>query len=101
MAERLVVIGGDAAGMSAASQARRRRPVEELEVVAFERGDYTSYSACGLPYFVADVVDAIDDLIARHPHEFRDNQEIEVHMQHEVVAVDAKARTVTVRDLED
>jgi NADH dehydrogenase FAD-containing subunit len=41
--ERLVVIGGDAAGMSAASQARRRRP--ELEIVAFERSPHTSYSA--------------------------------------------------------
>ena len=41
--ERLVVIGGDAAGMSAASQARRHRP--GLEIVAFERGPHTSYSA--------------------------------------------------------
>jgi hypothetical protein len=41
--ERLLVIGGDAAGMSAASQARRQRP--ELEIVAFERGPHTSYSA--------------------------------------------------------
>jgi NADPH-dependent 2,4-dienoyl-CoA reductase/sulfur reductase-like enzyme len=41
--ERLVVIGGDAAGMSAASQARRRRP--EMEIIAFERGPYTSYAA--------------------------------------------------------
>lgn len=41
--ERLIVIGGDAAGMSAASQARRRRP--ELEIVVFERGPHTSYAA--------------------------------------------------------
>jgi hypothetical protein len=41
--ERLIIIGGDAAGMSAASQARRRRP--ELEIVAFERSPHTSYSA--------------------------------------------------------
>jgi NADPH-dependent 2,4-dienoyl-CoA reductase/sulfur reductase-like enzyme len=41
--DRLVVIGGDAAGMSAASQARRRRP--ELEIIAFERGPHTSYAA--------------------------------------------------------
>jgi len=41
--ERLIVIGGDAAGMSAASQARRRNP--ELEIIAFERGTFTSYSA--------------------------------------------------------
>ena len=100
MPERLVVIGGDAAGMSAASQARRRRGPEELEIVAFERGDYTSYSACGLPYYVADVVDAIDDLIARHPHEFRENHNIDVHMRHEVLAIDADRRRVTVRDLQ-
>lgn len=49
-AERLVVIGGDAAGMSAASQARRFKGPEELEIVAFERGDFASYSACGIPY---------------------------------------------------
>ncbi|RRR75240.1 flavoprotein oxidoreductase, partial [Streptomyces sp. RP5T] len=48
--ERLVVIGGDAAGMSAASQARRMRDADELEIVAFERGHFTSYSACGIPY---------------------------------------------------
>ena len=41
--ERLIIIGGDAAGMSAASQARRRNP--ELEIIAFERGTFTSYSA--------------------------------------------------------
>lgn len=45
--ERLVVIGGDAAGMSAASEARRRRTPDALEIVAFERGLYTSYS-CAL-----------------------------------------------------
>ena len=47
---RMVVVGGDAAGMSAATQARKRRPSQELEIVAFERGRHVSYSACGLPY---------------------------------------------------
>jgi NADPH-dependent 2,4-dienoyl-CoA reductase/sulfur reductase-like enzyme len=101
MVERLLVIGGDAAGMSAASQARRRRTPEELEIVAFERGDYSSYAACGLPYYVADVVDALDDLIARHPHEFRDDHAIDLHMRHEVVGIDTSDRTVTVHDLEN
>ncbi|MFE5195076.1 flavoprotein oxidoreductase, partial [Streptomyces sp. NPDC056601] len=50
--ERLVVIGGDAAGMSAASQARRLKGPDALEIVAFERGHFTSYSACGIPYWV-------------------------------------------------
>ena len=53
---RMVVVGGDAAGMSAASQARRRRGAGDLEIVAFERGGHTSYSACGLPYYAGDVV---------------------------------------------
>ena len=51
MAERLVVIGGDAGGMAAASQARRQQPY--MEIVALERGRWTSYSACGIPYLVA------------------------------------------------
>lgn len=52
MRERLVVIGADAAGMSAASVARRRRGPDRLEIVAFDRGRFTSCSACGMPYFV-------------------------------------------------
>jgi NADPH-dependent 2,4-dienoyl-CoA reductase/sulfur reductase-like enzyme len=49
---KLVVVGGDAAGMSAASQARKRLGPDELEIVAFERGHFTSYSACGIPYWI-------------------------------------------------
>jgi NADPH-dependent 2,4-dienoyl-CoA reductase/sulfur reductase-like enzyme len=65
MARRLLVLGGNAAGMSAASQARRRDP--ELEIVALERGTHTSYSACGIPYVVGGVVDDLDDLVVRTP----------------------------------
>jgi NADPH-dependent 2,4-dienoyl-CoA reductase/sulfur reductase-like enzyme len=97
--ERLLVIGGDAAGMSAAAQARRRRGKDQLDIVAFERGDYTSYSACGLPYFVAGTIDALDDLIARRPAEFRERHDIDVHMRHEVVDVDLDGRTAGVHDL--
>ena len=101
MPERLVVIGGDAAGMSAASQARRRRGPEDLEIVAFERGDYTSYSACGIPYFVADTVTELDKLIARTPEEFRADYAVDVRMRHEVTEIDLDARAVKVRNLED
>ncbi len=97
--ERLVVIGGDAAGMSAASEARRRRPVTELEIVAFERGRYTSYSACGIPYFIGDTVSDSGSLIARSPEE-HGQRNIEVHVRHEVTAVDPESGSVTVRDLE-
>jgi len=97
MADRLVVIGGDAAGMTAASTARRAR--DDLEIVALERGTRTSYAACGIPYLVAGLIDAVDDLVARTPQEFRDRQRIDVRTQHEVVGIDASAGKVEVRDL--
>lgn len=95
---RVVVIGGDAAGMSAASQAMRTAGPRTLDVVAFERGPRTSYAACGLPYLVSGEVESPARLIARTPERFaRDG--ITVHTQHEVVEVDLDGRTVTVRDL--
>src|SRR5262245_57098959 len=96
---RMVVVGGDAAGMSAATQARRRRPPEELEIVAFERGRHASYSACGLPYYAGDIVKDWRDLVARTPEEFA-GQGIEVRTRHEVDAIDLEARRVRVRDLD-
>jgi NADPH-dependent 2,4-dienoyl-CoA reductase/sulfur reductase-like enzyme len=96
---RMVVVGGDAAGMSAATQARRRRTPSELEIVAFERGPHVSYSACGLPYYAADVVKDWRDLVARTAEEFAE-QDIEVRTGHEVDAVDLEDRRVRVRDLD-
>jgi NADPH-dependent 2,4-dienoyl-CoA reductase/sulfur reductase-like enzyme len=95
MAQRLAIIGGDAAGMSAASAARRRDP--SLEVVAFERGPYTSYSACGIPYYVGGLVEDARRLISRSPEEHRANG-IDVHTRCEIVALDLAARTLTARD---
>jgi len=93
-----VVIGGDAAGMAAASQARRLRA--DLDIVALERGTRTSYSACGIPYLVAGDVDGPDALVARTPEEFRHQHRIDVRLRHEAVAIDLDTRAVEVRDLE-
>jgi len=92
--ERLVVIGGDAAGMSAASQARRRR--SDLEIVVYERSGWVSYSACGEPYHVAGYVDPLERLVARTPEQFAERG-VEVHTNHEVTAIDLDSRDVTVR----
>ncbi|MGP9017916.1 FAD-dependent oxidoreductase [Streptomyces sp. BR1] len=99
MAERLVVIGGDAAGMSAASQARRLKGPGELEIVAFERGHFTSYSACGIPYWVGGDVPERDDLIARTPEEHR-ARDIDLRTRTEVLEIDTAGRRVRARDLE-
>jgi NADPH-dependent 2,4-dienoyl-CoA reductase/sulfur reductase-like enzyme len=97
--QRLVVIGGDAAGMSAASQARRLRDADELEIVAFERGHFTSYSACGIPYWVGGDVAGRDELIARTPEEHR-ARGIDVRLRTEVTEIDVDGRRVHARDLE-
>ncbi len=96
MTERLVVIGGDAAGMSAASQARRRRTVDQLRIDVFEMTRWVSYSACGEPYYIGGQVPTLEQLVARTPEQFRD-RDIEVHLEHEVTAIDTAAHTVTVR----
>ena len=97
MTERLVVIGGDAAGMAGASQAKKRRP--DLDVIALEKGRWTSYSACGIPYVVGGTVDGLEDLVARTPEEHRANG-IDARTRHEAMALDLDQRRVEVRDHE-
>ncbi|SUB47870.1 NADH oxidase [Nocardia brasiliensis] len=94
-----MVIGGDAAGMSAASQARRLRSAGELEIVVFERGRFTSFSACGIPYWVGgDVLDR-DALIARTPEEHR-TRGIDLRLRTEVIELDLEGRRVRARALD-
>lgn len=93
------MIGGDAGGMTAASQARRLRGPDDLAIVAFERGNFTSYSACGIPYYVGDVVDDLDTLIVRTPEDFA-RHSIDARIRHEVARIDTDAGKVLVRDLD-
>lgn len=95
--ERVVIIGGDAAGMSAASQLRRLRP--EVEVIAFERGTYTSYALCGLPYLIAGFVAEPSRLVARTPEAHRRNG-IDVRLHSEVIGIDLAQQQVIVVDHE-
>ncbi len=94
-----MVIGGDAAGMSAASQARRMRGPDELEIVAFERGHFSSYSACGIPYWVGGEVAGRDELIARSPEEHRERS-IDLRMRTEVTEIDVEGGRVRSRALD-
>ncbi|MEV6490250.1 FAD-dependent oxidoreductase [Actinoplanes sp. NPDC051633] len=95
---KLVVVGGDAAGMSAASQARKRLG-GDLEAVVFERGHFTSYSACGIPYWIGGFVKDRDALVARSPQAHREAG-IDVRIRHEVVGIDLDRREVVAHDLE-
>ncbi|MGK5092228.1 CoA-disulfide reductase [Deltaproteobacteria bacterium TL4] len=94
--ERLVVIGGVAAGMSGASKAKRLNP--DLEIVVFEKSGNVSYGACGLPYFIKGDIKNINDLIVRTPAQFA-KQGIEAHVQHEVTRINVGNKTVHVTNL--
>ncbi|WP_336325402.1 FAD-dependent oxidoreductase [Halovenus sp. HT40] len=94
MSDTLVIVGGDAAGMSAASKAKREQP--EMDVIVFEKGEWVSYAACGMPYYVKGAVEDLDDLVTVTPEQFREEREIDLRTGHEVVGIDPEAETVTV-----
>jgi NADPH-dependent 2,4-dienoyl-CoA reductase/sulfur reductase-like enzyme len=92
---RLVVIGGVAAGMSAA--ARARRVDRSLEILVLERGQHVSWAACGLPFYVSGRVASLDDLILHTPDYFRRERNIDVRTGAEVVAIQPARRQVVLR----
>jgi NADPH-dependent 2,4-dienoyl-CoA reductase/sulfur reductase-like enzyme len=96
MTRRIVVVGGDATGMSAANTALRHGGTEAYEVVVLERGHYTSYSACGIPYWIAGDVTDRDDLIARSPEKHREAG-IDLRLRTEATALDLEKQAVSYR----
>ncbi|MHC1605675.1 MAG: FAD-dependent oxidoreductase [Candidatus Methanofastidiosia archaeon] len=95
--EKLVVVGGVAAGMSAASKARRMKP--KMEITVFEKSGHVSYGACGLPYYVSDIIKEDNKLVVYTPKFFKEKRNIDVNVNHEVVKVDPSSKTVDVIDL--
>lgn len=92
---KVIVVGGVAAGMSAASKLRRMDP--SAEIVVYEKGSFLSYGACGLPYFVGGFNDDAGLLIARTREQFN-KMGIVTRMHHEVTGIDPASKTVTVKD---
>ena len=89
---KFVIIGGDAAGMSAASRSKRNNP--DLDVMVLEKSRDVSYSACGMPYNIADPQREMDDLVVRQASVFREKQGIQLLTEHEARAIDPKKRVV-------
>ena len=88
-----VVIGGDAAGLSAASKAKREDP--ERAVVVYEQSDWISYAHCGMPYFVKGEVESLGDMLSLTPTEVEERG-IELHRNHEVTSIDPDRKMVEV-----
>ena len=89
---RFVIVGGDAAGMSAASRAKRKMP--QAEVTVFEQGYDVSYSACGMPYTIADPQRSIQELVVREARVFREKQGLDVQLGCRVEGLDPASRRI-------
>ena len=94
---KVVIIGGVAAGMSAASKLKRLLK-DQVEIVVYEKGEEVSYGACGIPFYISDHIRQGSELIARTAEEFAKSG-IPVKIWHEVTEVDTEAKTVTVKNL--
>ena len=91
---KVIIIGGIAAGMSAAAKFKRLSPNDDV----YEKGDIVSFGACGLPYYVGGFFDDSNEMIARTPEAFREAG-VEIHTKHEVTNVDFSNKKVTVKNL--
>jgi NADPH-dependent 2,4-dienoyl-CoA reductase/sulfur reductase-like enzyme len=92
VSQRLVVVGGGAAGMSAASAARLACPAREI--VVLESGGHVGYGMCGIPYYLSGLVPGADALLTRSPSFFREEQHIDVRLHSYVTALDPERRIV-------
>jgi NADPH-dependent 2,4-dienoyl-CoA reductase/sulfur reductase-like enzyme/peroxiredoxin family protein/TusA-related sulfurtransferase/rhodanese-related sulfurtransferase len=95
---KLVVVGGVAAGASVAARARRLD--ESAEIVVLERGHHVSFANCGLPYHVGEVITDRSRLVLQTPESLRESLDIDVRIAHEVTAINRKAKTVSVREVD-
>jgi len=94
---RYLIVGGVAAGMSAAT--RLKRLDETAEIVVFERGDYVSYANCGLPYYIGDAITERERLVVQDSTGFRELFNIDVRTGSEVLAIQPAEKRIRVKDL--
>lgn len=94
----VVIIGGVAGGMSAAT--RLRRINEDAEIIVLERGGAVSFANCGLPYHVGGVIPNRGSLVLQQPAQLKKRFNIDVHLRTEATAINAADKTVSVKDLE-
>lgn len=95
--QRIIIVGGVAGGMSAAT--RLRRLIEDAEIIVLERGGHVSFANCGLPYYLGGVIAERDSLLLQTPASLGSRFGLDVRVHHEVTAIDRAAKTVSVRNL--
>lgn len=94
---KIIIVGGVAGGASTA--ARLRRLDEDAEITIYERSGYISYANCGLPYYIGEIITDKEELTLQTPESFYNRFRVDAKVNHEVVEIDATAKSVTVRNL--
>ena len=94
--QKVLIVGGVAGGASAA--ARLRRLDEQAEIIMFEKGEYISFANCGLPYYIGGEITEKSALTLQTPQSFKARFNVDVRIFSEVVAIDKKAKNVTVKN---
>ena len=92
---KIIIVGGVAGGMSAATRLRRLK--EDAEIIIFEKGPFVSFANCGLPYYVSGEIAEREDLLVQTPESLKARFRLDVRPFHEVTAISPNQHTVTVR----
>ena len=95
---KIVIVGGVAGGMSAAT--RLRRLMEDAEIVVLERSGYVSFANCGLPYHVGGIIEDRAKLLLQTPQSLGDRFALDVRIRHEAISIDRAAREIEIRDID-
>ena len=96
---RIVVIGGVAGGMSAATRLRRLN--EKAEIIVIEKSGHVSYANCGLPYYVGGVIEEEKDLLLQTPESLHARFRLDVRVSTEVLAINPAKKTVAIKNLKN
>jgi NADPH-dependent 2,4-dienoyl-CoA reductase/sulfur reductase-like enzyme len=97
MSKKIIVIGAVGGGATTASQIRKLD--DKAEIILLERTSYLSYGACGMPYYLGEVIEDREDLFAYTPEKLQAKKNFDVRMQHEVIKIDRKNKSLQIKDL--
>lgn len=96
---KVLIVGGVAGGMSAATRLRRLK--EDAEIIIFEQGPHVSYANCGLPYHIGEVIEAEESLLLQTPESLHARFNLDVRVNNRVTKIDRESKQVTVANLKD